>query len=58
MKPSTTDIQVKQNKASFIAWLLTEFSENEFTNSEMKNITTKPFLRQLKTLARQQCFRH
>lgn len=36
MKPSTTDIQVKQNKANFIAWLLTEFSENEFTNSEMK----------------------
>lgn len=36
MKPSIQDIQVKQNKANFIAWLLTEFSENEFTNSEMK----------------------
>ena len=28
--------QVKQNKTDFISWLLTEFSENEFTNSEMK----------------------
>lgn len=36
MKPSIKDIQVEQNKANFISWLLTEFGENEFTNSEMK----------------------
>ena len=36
MKPSIKDIQVEQSKANFISWLLTEFGENEFTNSEMK----------------------
>lgn len=36
MKPSNKDIQVEQNKANFVSWLLTEFGEEEFTNSEMK----------------------
>ena len=36
MKPSNKDIQVEQNKANFVSWLLTEFGEKEFTNSETK----------------------
>ena len=36
MKPSIKDIQTEQGKANFVSWLLREFGENEFTNSEMK----------------------
>nr|DAF55244.1 MAG TPA: hypothetical protein [Siphoviridae sp. ctZHD14] len=36
MKPSNKDIQVEQNKANFVSWLLAEFGQKEFTNSEMK----------------------
>ena len=41
MKPSIKDIQVEQNKANFISWLLTKFGEKEFTNSEMKKKYTE-----------------
>ena len=47
MKPSIKNIQVEQSKANVISWLLTEFGENEFTNSEMKkhyDEATTPFL--------------
>lgn len=36
MKPSIQDIKSYQEKANFINWLILEFGENEFTNSEMK----------------------
>lgn len=36
MKPTIQDIRVEQQKANFINFLINEFGENEFTNSEMK----------------------
>lgn len=38
MKPSIQDINVLNNKATFLSWLLSRFGENEFTNSEMKKV--------------------